>query len=140
MLFGFLDVIAAPYTYLLVAVIAGLVVFLLVRRDSRIEDRRRDVKQIEDWCNKWGLTQMAKLLDAYTVGDYSGMVRAVHEALAGLDTEAEREAHAKQILLGQLKVRIPDKALREDLALELNKMGYDLVAKSVAAGPVTLTP
>lgn len=66
-------------------VVLGIGVFLLLvlvgsflfRKDTEIEQRRLRARKVSDICKEWGWSDLASVLDAYVVGDYSGIADQV---------------------------------------------------------------
>jgi hypothetical protein len=123
-----LAVISLPplWQTLLLAAAAGMAVFLLVRGDSRKEDRRRVAIAISEFFAKWGFTRSANIATAYAVGDYSGLLRGLRNLKEAIDTPEERLAIVNSLWTAQVTNRLADKTLTEDMIADFKRRGWEL--------------
>lgn len=138
LLFGL--VVSKPAFVGLAAAAAGLGGYLLVRGDSRVEGRRRNAVQLSRIASENGLPLTSQMLDAYAVGDYSGVIAGVSNLHQTLTDEKQRKAAVHVFLETQLDLRLASPEQTDGLLglIEQKKPGLlatwlDKKAKAAAA-------
>ena len=91
-------------TWILLAIGAAGIVLLLFRADDRVESRRRKASRAASECREIGDDVLARLLEAYAVGDYSGVTHELHDTIkqligeSGIGAAAMRRDMVKKLL------------------------------------------
>lgn len=62
-----------------IALTAGIVVKWLFKKDTEIENRRRSAAKLAGELTALGLVRLPEILVDYSVGDYSGVGKHVHD-------------------------------------------------------------
>jgi hypothetical protein len=99
----------------LLAAVAGLGAYILLRGDSKLEALKRDAIELSQLCAANGLPNTAGILNDVGVGDISGMVQHVRELKRQLTDEATRKQMLRHFLEVQFEKAINDPARREEL-------------------------
>jgi hypothetical protein len=81
-----------------VPVLAGFLAAFAFRKDTEKENRRRAAIVGSQITRDFGLTHAPKILEAYAVGDYSGMVHEVKELAKLATTPALLQAELDSVL------------------------------------------
>jgi hypothetical protein len=106
---------------------------LLVKADTRVEDRRRQAARLGAWCQANGLPTLSSLLTEYSIGNYSGSLYALqhmHEIVG--DAELSKQA-VDLFLKTQLDKRLADTDSRTALVDYIQKkMGVTITVTPVA--------
>ncbi|MGQ0636456.1 MAG: hypothetical protein ACT4QC_17730 [Planctomycetaceae bacterium] len=83
----------------------------LFSADNRVEERRRRAADVARKLSELGFKKLPLIFTDYSIGDYSGMLRGVHELHDILADPAQRQAELETVfeLLIREKLRDPDK-------------------------------
>jgi hypothetical protein len=83
----------------------------LFSADNRVEERRRRAADVARKLSELGFKKLPLVFTDYSIGDYSGMLRGIHELHDILADPAQRQAELETVfeLLIREKLRDPDK-------------------------------
>jgi hypothetical protein len=89
---------------IVLALIAGAaLVKLLFRKDTEIENRRKNAVDLATELKALGLPHTSEFFKCYGVGDYSGMIKEGHTIVQILKSPGMREAVLDDIVLRRLQ-------------------------------------
>lgn len=105
-----------------VALAALALGFLLFRKDTEIEQRRKAAIEAAEVLTAQGLTLLPAILTDYAVGDYSGMINRIRSAARMLLNPKHAEAEFDQLFTNMLERRLKDPETRATLVEKVNKL------------------
>lgn len=113
---------------------------LLVKGDTRVENRRRDAVGMAAWCHSNGLPVLKDLLSSYAVGDYSGVLHQIG-IIREIVSDADRAKEAvNKFLQVQLDARLNNSEGREELiAYVERKLNVRLDRNAITQAPAALS-
>lgn len=111
----FAATVSQPAYIAMLAGLAGLGGYALLRSDGRVESRRRNSVKLSRVAAENGFPHVTTILDAYAVGDYSGALAAIGSLHETLTDEPQRKAAFNAMLSVQLDKRLADVGQREEL-------------------------
>ena len=110
----------------------GAVSYLMVRGDSRVEDRRKNAVKMAELASENGFPLLSELLACYAVGDYSGCIAAVKALHGTLTDDVLRKAAWDNVLKVQLAKRLGSKETRaQSIAYVANEFNLTIVDKNL---------
>lgn len=85
--------------------------WMLFSADDRVEERRRRAGDVARTLSSLGFKKLPLIFADYSIGDYSGMLRGIHELHDILIDPAQRQAELEKVfqLLIEEKLKDPDK-------------------------------
>lgn len=108
------------------AALAAAGAYLITRKDSAIETRRREAVKLSRVAAENGMPMISGILEAYAVGDYSGIVTQVGVLHDRMTDEKERKAVWRGVLETQLDKHVADPVLFEELLAAIEKRKPDV--------------
>lgn len=112
---------------------------LILKGDSRVEDRRRRSIELSNWTSANGLPEISKLLIAYSIGDYSFLLHSLRSISDTLANDESAKALVNRFLSVQLKSKLSTAEGKEELLrlveTQLN-VKIDRAAVNAAATPL----
>lgn len=137
-----LPIIFAAINYKLVAMVAapvaaGAVGALLIRGDTRVENRRKRAAELAALAGENGLPLTKGMLTNYAAGDYSGLLGSVDALYDELTDDTRRRAALEVFLAKQLEKRLGNNELSDGLmaAIEKQKPGAMAAFLAKTAAP-----
>lgn len=85
-------------TYVLIGAVAVVIGRFLYKKDTEVEERRRAAIKLSGVYRSAGLVHTSEFLEAYAVGDYSGMGKKVTQAAALLNDASAGEKALKDLV------------------------------------------
>lgn len=130
------ELIANPLGLAALIATAFLGARAIVRVDSSIEDRRRNAIKAHAFFAKYGMHVTASLLEAYSVGDYSGLVTKVRELTEIVGDEKRLMLEFDRIFTEVLNAKFKDPESRMGVLKKIE----DLKKQHDATQPVPAAP
>lgn len=93
-----LEFVSTPGGLAIAGVLGGVVGWLFVSVDNRVEDRRRKAIEIAGKLRGAGFTRLPVFFEDYAVQDYSGMLRALKDLHDVLSDDAQRRQELERVL------------------------------------------
>lgn len=128
---------AGTMTLPTIAVVGGLATlaaggaYFAMKGDSRVESRREKAIALSRLASEEGFPHIVPILDAYAVGDYSGVLSALHAFAAILLDPVQRRQAFESMLAVQVKRHLaqdePEKRKKFDQLL--GEHGFTLTVK-----------
>ena len=112
---------------------------LILKGDSRVEDRRRRSIELSNWTSANGLPEISKLLIAYSIGDYSFLLHSLRSISDTLANDESAKALVNRFLSVQLKSKLSTAEGKEELLGLVEKqlnVKIDRAAVNAAATPL----
>lgn len=120
----------------LAVVLGSIVVAWLFRKDTAIENRRRGAIKLASMLRGYGLKRIPAILEAYGVGDYSGIVHEVADTVrlfeAGPDAVTKE---FEQVFDAVLSVKLQTEAGRAFIAAKLTDAIKPADASAIQGAP-----
>lgn len=112
--------------------------WLLFGADNRVEDRRRRAADVARVLSSLGFKKLPLVFADYSIGDYSGMTRGIHELHDILIDPAQRQAELEQVfrLLIEEKLKDPDKLKVLQKLVDVAQAAFDSGEPLKASGDV----
>lgn len=102
---------------------------LAIRGDNAVEGRRREAGRLAGWCEANGLPILASGLLAYSIGDYSGALFAIRQAVDTIGDPEASKAVLDRFLQLQLSRRLDNTDERAKIVeFVQKKLGVTLTA------------
>jgi hypothetical protein len=104
---------------------------LAIKGDNRVEERRREAGKLAAWCEAAGLPIISSGLLSYSVGDYSGCLFSLRQAI---DVIGDQEA-SKAVLDRFLRIQLEKRLTNEEDKAALLKFVQDRLHVVLTATP-----
>uniref|UniRef100_A0A6M3L549 Uncharacterized protein n=1 Tax=viral metagenome TaxID=1070528 RepID=A0A6M3L549_9ZZZZ len=113
-----------PTAMTIIGLSAALAVFLVAwffRKDTAIEGRRREMSELTYKLKELGLGRLSEITEAYSVGDYSGLLVKVRSLLREMmDAEDAMSLLSKSFFL-QLPKRLENEGDRQKILKQIEQ-------------------
>jgi len=98
----------STFGLIMTAVAAALAGYVAYQVDEKIEDKRRHALDIGQWATENGLEWIARLMNAYGIGDKSGMARELADLYKIFRDDKLRQTAFAKVLDRQLAIALAD--------------------------------
>lgn len=119
-----------------VSVAAFFAAKLAVKGDNRVEERRRQAGKLAAWAEASGLPTLSSGLQSYAIGDYSGAIYAIRQAV---DIIGDPEA-SKAVLDRFLKIQLEKRLSNAEDKAALLKFVQDKLNVVLTVSPAEVKP
>lgn len=118
-------------TYILLAIGAAGLVYVLFKRDDRKEQRRKSALRAAAECRAIGDDVLARVLESYSVGDYSGVVKEVHAVIQNLiDVDGVGAVAMRAKLVAKILPALLEDPTHRSVILKVLKQNESLLKSS----------